>query len=802
MEGFYCCNSDKIKDQFSFVQHYLHGHFEGATREKVDFHCTFCSRKVTYFKNLVKHFQTFHYELVEKFYPRSYNQHSSTSQDFHSSELNSLSDLNSYHLESSDQDSNSSSDDEYSAEDEHLSSDEDKDENSSVNQANFVAQNTTVQEPIQLSSNAAINLNEEMSNLILLGKRDLKMNQNAIIKYTNALCDILIRASINGSIGVTTINLINDYVKSPYQIRKTVLKDNKSTGNSSLIKYESTISNGQKAFFYHIPLSVCLNKIFSTDHIMNKIFEEKKKPPNQQCMRTFKDGQLFTEQSVERSSELTIQFKGFFDDFSRTKRNSALHKFCVVLLSLNNLPHKSTAKRTDMFLSLIGKRKFIDQIGIDAFFKPLLEEIKHFDGLRKTVNDLIIRIKITQFTGDNLAIHELMKLTRCFRRDSCRFCLITYQQLQQLNMNLEVTERLLNEDHCLLEHFDSPFNYSVDIFHDLCHGVILKLMSFILVTYYKGKYDQLLVEYNKVKVKHGRIEGIKVSTGKIVGTGMQVLDFFLLFGYLDKCVDRRSVHWKLYRLLRDIILFCFHPVVYQRELPEIHRKIIDFQLIFFNKIVFPTKNMNKIKKITFTMKIHYIGHYVRAVFKSGPLLNSCTLKGERVLSSLNNYLIASNNRKNEAFTIASWYLYNFNTTAFRNTDKYHVIRTVKIDEIKDTFGDGLELRILNHHKDVQLIGHCHHNDVNYKLGDLFLFGYQENKMPIFIELFNIFKQDDQVKIIGQIIRTSTYDAAKCVYKVFRTADFEELKLDQIEWHQPIYFFEDQFVLEEFKPKWH
>lgn len=166
---------------------------------------------------------------------------------------------------------------------------------------------------------------------------------------------------------------------------------------------------------------------------------------------------------------------------------------------------------------------------------------------------------------------------------------------------------------------------------------------------------------------------------------MQVFEFFLLFGYLDTKVDRNSVHWKLYSFLRDIVLFCFHHCVYTDEIDHLHRKIIDFPLLFFRNIVFPTQSLKE-KKFTFTMKVHYLIHYVDAMYKGGPLLNTCTLKQERCLSGFNKYLLGSNNRKNQLFSIATWYLFDFLRTALRqNVKKENIVANQK--RITNIYGE-------------------------------------------------------------------------------------------------------------------
>lgn len=791
MSSFNCCGS-KIESQNDFEQHYLYAHFKGE-RGKVKFNCPFCGKSVSYYKNLPKHFQSFHFELVKSVFNPVKTQTQSASC---SSNLNFEGFEDDDLLEFSDGSGEETSD--------QSDSSEDEDEILNLMGESFSFVDSSVQESPPLPPNSKVDLRSEIAELILKGKSHFKMTQTSIIGFLKLYNDLLLKLSPSGTLDSSILNTIHDLVKSPYQMKKTIVK-NKSDVSESLIEYqaEASVNGSTNRFkFYHLPTITFVNKIFSTPHLLQKITSERVREPDRSRLQTFKDGQLFNEQQVEGANELTIQLQGFFDDFTNVKRNPKSNKFCVVILGINNLPLKHTAKRSDHFLSLIAKRKCVDAIGIDAFLKPLLEDIRSLNEQNNVFGEVLIRVKLTQFAGDNLAIHELMKLTRNFRRDSCRHCLVTYQQLQLLNPDIVITERLLNDLHCLHQHFGSSYNYSADIFHDLCHGVILKLMCFILVTFYNGDYSSLLADYKAIPVKHGRIEGIHKTTGKISGTGTQILEFFLLFSYLDSKVNRYGVHWGLYVLLREIVLFCFHPVVHEVELNQFHQNIVNFQLEFFKHIVFPTKNLSKNKKVTFVMKIHYLIHYVNAIYKCGPLLNSCTLKYERCLSGLNSFLVGSNNRKNQCFSIASWFILSFDRTAFAHCNEYRILKIVPRSEIHSNFEPDLITRFLDQSKDVELLKFCHHDNVTYKLGDLFLSDFDLNSQPLFIRITHLIKQQNQLKVIGHQFKTERYDHDRCVYFVRPTVYYQELNQQDLEYYRPVYFFEDQIVLKDFKPKSH
>ena len=68
------------------------------------------------------------------------------------------------------------------------------------------------------------------------------------------------------------------------------------------------------------------------------------------------------------------------------------------------------------------------------------------------------------------------------------------------------------------------------------------------------------------------------------------------------------------------------------------------------------------------------------------------------------------------------------------------IRESRIDE-------DLVKRFIDLSKDLELVRHCHHEDVNFKLNDVFLYGYDTSNVPIFIKILHIFKQDNALHLL-------------------------------------------------------
>ena len=93
---------------------------------------------------------------------------------------------------------------------------------------------------------------------------------------------------------------------------------------------------------------------------------------------------------------------------------------------------------------------------------------------------------------------------------------------------------------------------------------------------------------------------------------------FCIFPYaLSNYISSKSVYWKLYLLLSNIIDIVFAPVVLFDWLNHLDNLIHEFYVIYVEVVGIPP-----------TPKLHYLLHYARHIFNYGPLKRLCCMRFE------------------------------------------------------------------------------------------------------------------------------------------------------------------------------
>ena len=193
-----------------------------------------------------------------------------------------------------------------------------------------------------------------------------------------------------------------------------------------------------------------------------------------------------------------------------------------------------------------------------------------------------------------------MSITKSFRKDACRTCPILYRELQtffetdryQSNLEKIKTIRPLPVDHSFREIVNRNFIYPPDLFHDFSsNGIIQRVMGCLFSIFYQDVLVRMISETsrtNRNQIKFRRLRDVMLTRLKAIhhrngmineisedcvihGTGSQQIDFFLLFGYLDTTIDRRSEEWQIYKLIREIYIFFDADSIRRSEMPEIER---------------------------------------------------------------------------------------------------------------------------------------------------------------------------------------------------------------------------------------
>ena len=234
MSFFYCCDS-KITSKNDFKFHYFYSHFDGS-QDQVNFRCLFCERTILYYKNLRKHFETYHRLLIGNIFQRP--------------EVQTQNDDPEDHFQLYPQQSSMSISDPDSGSDQGKtdSSDDEDDEESSKVISECFSQVSFSPQPFPLSG-CKIDLRSEVASLILSGKRDFKMTTTAIIGFLKKYNELLLKLSLNQALDTALLDAIGDYAKSPYQVKKTLVCNSEVNQISGrLVEYQTDSSAEEKSY--------------------------------------------------------------------------------------------------------------------------------------------------------------------------------------------------------------------------------------------------------------------------------------------------------------------------------------------------------------------------------------------------------------------------------------------------------------------------------------------------------------------------------------------------------------------------
>lgn len=789
--SFVCCE-ERITNEDQFDSHFKRAHYN--FQKVCEFRCLvpvnpveLCDLSVTNRYKLKRHFFRYHYELIKDIFSQKTLEAFSRASESRDRPLGGFDSLDSegdydYDCHSHDYQSGSIG---ISPMSELLGDPE-------------LAQGLNLQGE-ELTNPLDFVLSDEISELLIYAKSQLKMTESSIINFLKHYNQILLRSSPSSIIDKSLISQINEFTKSPYKVRKTILTY--SAVNSNFECYE--ILNDAGSVFYYCPILEAIKKLVSDSRLLSILISEHNRPVDPNLLRTFKDGSLYS-QMGHHPDYLELHLQLFTDDISLRDRGS--HNEIIVGGSFENLPLQFMSKRNDMFLLLAAKRKDIEQsMHMKQLFAPLLKEIEDLNLKNLEVIDpssqkkYILRVCLVTNIGDNKAMHELLGIPPANCR--CRDCLITHARLNKVDLPFvtDFEPRQLNPaGHIFDGVLSSISNYPRDKFHDIAEGVCHKVLTPVLKSFY---FNDTNVLVNKTKLfkhwRNGRIEGI--SDHKVKGTGMQVLEFFMLFPVLDDRVDRNSDWFRLIILLREIILFISCDVIPRNELNDFHQKVQVFQKLYFDLLT--SKGLE-----SFTMKVHYPIHYKSCIEESGPMAPHDTARGERFLKTIKGIVSNSLCTKNLIFTIVKNYQQYLQPQLFKNEDKFVKVRDISAADISNRLSSEF-LPFIDLNSDLEELSSLTVFGIEINLNSVYVLGYEShNGNPMFIKLVKLFKQGNWLKLVGPVLRVTNYFETDCTYQVTNTRTLELLDLAHLAWHKELYFVEDvnnsgcDVVIRDFKSK--
>lgn len=651
---------------------------------------------------------------------------------------------------------------------------------------------------------------EQLANFLIKCRADFKISELIISKLIISYNCLLLSTTTgsSSSIDKETILAVNSFVKSPYQIRKAVMKVKNATNLElfEIIKPQSGSATPARFEFFFCPLIDPITKLLNNQKLFRQLLLEHQRSVDPFVIRTLKDGSLYS-QKEHNPQNFELNLKIFIDDL--TLRQTGNQQYTVVCGSFNNLPLKYLAKRTDMFLIAIADRNQLNEIGLTKFFQPLFDEIDSINARNLKINQLNLHLEIGTTTGDNKGIHEVLAMDSGFQKDSCVKCPVYYSRLNDINLPFldHFDPRPLNDLQVFKDRLNSPYNFPSDIFHIYSEsGVIDRVLGPILKKYYFHDTQTLIENFNRFPAnfwRHGKIKKISENDSKgyklHANNGMQKVDFILKFPFLDDRIDRNSKDFQLISLLKELIQFHFCDTIGRVEQDSMHLKVMQFQKIYFEILKVPAYE-------TFPMKLHYPCHFKDDIDHAGPLNAQSALIGERFLKLIKDSVECSNCSKNFAYSIASIYKIFHEPNLFSSQDGWIVQEQIPSHEIAESILDELIgfFDLSSNSENLEILSELNICNVEFKLGMVFILGYEGPHRayhPIFLKVSHLYKLGNRARIFGNVLRVRSYDFKNCTYQIEDIHQIEELSLDHLAWHESVIYLEkEQLVYQDFHSK--
>ena len=610
---------------------------------------------------------------------------------------------------------------------------------------------------------------KELNDLLCAAKAKTKATEKAIttiLGLSSAYFGEQFRA---GKLSENTFELFDKMTSSFYHVNKDKVHDNKS-----LKIYHLSPANSLHTLQFHfISIINLVKQLASSPAFMHAILKEKHRSRDANIISSFRDGTLCGLEQSENSTTIYLQL--FFDDFNKFKDN--FYKTSAVYSSILNLPYFNQSGRDELLLLLVFKRiitKFalVPSKALASIFKCLIEELDHLAKVGIPLSDgSKLFVKLIHFSGDNLALNELMNITRCFTKDACRYCTVHYNDLQDPNSLSGVClNRGLPVDH-IFNFTRALFLYCPDIFHDLFEsGVIHKLINRILKNYYKradlinldNKISQLRWTNGAVKVNRSSSE---ISSSK----GAAVQEFFYQFPLLDQVTPRESKDWKCYLLLRSIVNFFSAPSVRRESVEDSRLLVREFQSLFYELYVTPGQE-------TFTFKLHHLSHYPDLMLIFGPLLHCSAWRYERFHQRHLEFLRSSRSTINVEFSMAKNFLQlfkldldkdeiTFSSNSITNADKQKFRRFSELLKLDEKF---------------RIVKTAIIQKTLFKPEKVFVFKCSPNDLPVFCQVNSIFEQNEKLIVVCKEFQTLRFDrkiGCYCVKPIERFVSIDPYNLE-------------------------
>ena len=429
----------------------------------------------------------------------------------------------------------------------------------------------------------------------------------------------------------------------------------------------------------YISVIETLKFLFQHEEMQDLFLQNRKSTDNK--MHDYCDGSHFSSNLLFKKYPDALQIQIYFDDFETTNplgSKTKIHKLGAVYFTLKNFPPQCNSSLANIHLCLLFNSVDREVYGFHKILQPLLDDIRFLENSGLTVElkgqSHLLYGTVCLLTADNLAMHSLCGYLESFSANKfCQFCMIdktvnaqfiydedevelrtkdNYQQHVSLN---EPSKTGVKENSCLnkLQYFHVTENISVDIMHDILEGVApleVKLMlrhfiyeeKLLTLEQLNDRISSFHYGYSNVKNKPSVIMNLRSSESAVRQTASQMWCLLLVLPFLiGDLVDRKSKHWHLLILLREICSIIFAPVVTSGLAMFLKELIIDHHTLF-----------RQLYDTNLIPKHHFMIHYPRMMVLFGPLSKLWCMRFEAKHNPLKRFAHAVCNFKNVSKTLA------------------------------------------------------------------------------------------------------------------------------------------------------
>lgn len=567
-----------------------------------------------------------------------------------------------------------------------------------------------------------------------------------------------------------------------------------------------------------------LKFLFQHEDIQDFFVQNKKNTDAK--MRDYCDGSHFSSHPLFKMYPDALQIQLYFDDFETTNplgSKTKIHKLGAVYFTLKNLPPAWNSSLANIHLCLLFNSIDREVYGFDKILKPLLDDLRFLEN-----SGLIVDLKghshqlygtVCVLTADNLAIHSLCGYLESFSANKfCQFCMIdkadaqfiydedkvelrtkdSYQEHVSLN---EPSKTGVKEDSCLnnLKYFHVTQNISVDIMHDVLEGVApleVKLMlrhfiyeeKLLTLEQLNERISSFQYGYGDIKNKPSVIMNLRNSESALKQTASQMWCLLLVLPFLlGDCVDRKSQHWHLLILLREICSIIFAPVITRGLAVFLKELIIEHHTLF--KQLYATNLIPK---------HHFMIHYPRMMVLFGPLSKLWCMRFEAKHNPFKRLAHSVCNFKNVSKTLAfkhqvqHMYHYKHSDNLAKKMDVPNAY-LVSVGSLKkaDVLLDNLRLTLEQDLSLTSTVFVSHSIDVygqSYRTGSVLTLRRDFREEPLFGEVIHILPQsvNESVFVFVRILKVSFFDDHFYAYAVERSDEYELITLAEIFDFRPLY----------------